>query len=65
MFRELDLVEPIAKGGSSTVWLARHKHTGHPLAVKFLRREWASRAEVLLAEAEALSRLDHRHVATI
>ena len=65
MFRELELMEPVAQGGSSVVWFARHAHTRHPLAVKFLRREWVSRSEILLAEAEALSRLDHRHVTTI
>ena len=60
-----ELIERVARGGSATVWRARHMHTNHPLAVKFLRREWRDRGDVLLAEAEALSRLDHRHIATI
>ena len=65
MLSGLELIERVARGGSATVWRARHMHTNHPLAVKFLRREWRDRGDVLLAEAEALSRLDHRHIATI
>lgn len=63
---ELELVEKVARGGFATVWFARHVHTQHPLAIKFLRRDRLQhQLELLHAEARAISRLNHRHIATI
>lgn len=61
----LVLEAPIARGGSAQVWSARHVHTQHPLAVKFLRSDRRALAPMLSREAHALASLDHRHIATI
>lgn len=61
----LELIRPLASGGSAHVWLARHRHTTHPVAVKFLRSDRAWLASMIASEAASLARLDHRYIATI
>lgn len=55
-----ELLDPIASGGSSTVWRALDRRTGEVCAAKVLRRRDAG--ELLRFVREQSVRLDHPHV---
>lgn len=59
------LLEPLARGGSATVWTALDTQTRTLVAVKFLdpfRDRGARVGEAMSREAVALQRLDHEHI---
>jgi serine/threonine protein kinase len=62
------LVRPLSEGGMGTVWLAHHTRLDVPCAVKFLRPELASRADLVSRferEAKAAAHLKGPHVVEI
>jgi eukaryotic-like serine/threonine-protein kinase len=57
----------IGEGGMGTVWLARHRDTGHPAAIKFLHLALATSIgnERFRREGAALGRLAHPGIARL
>src|SRR5262245_26300900 len=64
-----ELGEPLAEGGTSTVYAALRREGGYqrPVAVKVLRRELAGTEAALRfrAERQILARLEHPHIARL
>src|SRR5262252_6128694 len=56
------LIEPIGRGGWSTVWRGYDERLSRPVAIKLLD---ASQAEWVQREAKALASLTHAHIAMI
>jgi len=62
------LVRLIGEGGTAQVFLAVHEILGRHVALKILRPEFARRREgigMLLAEARAVNRIKHPHIAQV
>lgn len=62
------LLERLAEGGMSVVYLAEHLHMGHRVAIKLLRRElFDDRAirDRFVAEGAAMTRVRHPNVAAV
>ncbi len=57
------LDRPLGRGGMGSVWRARHRDGGAPVAIKLIHagRMTRTTAEALRAESEAVARLDHPH----
>ncbi|WP_169734190.1 serine/threonine-protein kinase [Hamadaea tsunoensis] len=59
-----ELVEPVARGGMSTVWKAHDQRLRRDVAVKLLSPALLGHAQ-LHVEAETLARLRHPHIAEV
>ena len=62
-----DLQELLGRGSMGVVWLGRHQETGDEAAVKLLHERDPSPRLVAIVEAEAraVARLDHTHIARL
>src|SRR5512142_986434 len=62
------LVQALAKGGMSQVFLVEHRRLGRPFVAKLLPRELAARPQVLdrfRIEAQSLGRLNHPNIVSV
>ncbi|NCG22037.1 MAG: protein kinase [Rhodobacterales bacterium] len=62
------LEEPLAQGGMGEVWLARHRMSGEPVAIKLLTSKSAQKPKFRAAfrnEVGAVAALDHPHVTAV
>ncbi len=60
-----DVQREIAKGGMSTVYLARHKSSDRLVALKIMAADWLEQPELcerFLSEGQMVARLQHDHI---
>lgn len=59
------LIEPLASGGMATVWKAHDERLGRAVAVKFLDAGPLAGSAGARAEAQALAKMSHPHIANV
>ncbi|HEY6557807.1 MAG TPA: protein kinase [Polyangiaceae bacterium] len=60
-----EIVRPLAAGGVGVVYEARHQFTGAKVALKALNNRASDQRERMRREAQALARIQHRHVVRV